>query len=628
MSNQPSIAKTGIPPSRVINTSYLATLNDFYKCNICFNIMINPTDCENCGHSYCYECITSHNCPYGCEAKLLKPSSSGIRALLSNLVFKCENEGCDKEIAYSDVLLHDQACDYKTVECPHKNCKTQLPKKDLENHIKNDCPYTLVPCQYCGHEFMRMKLKEHEDICKAVSLSLNGDTSEINIGDTRTYLEALSLNVAKIVKEKRNDSGNNDEKVVQLVESVIAEKEKGSSDIVDKVDNIEKNINTLSTSVLDVKSFVTEEMKKMIHENVTIKEEMDKKINNVVSEQESGIEKKFKDIKESIDVIKNDNREKVVTVFPEFDFNEAFAKISELIGETKTMIKTNEENIIMNIKNEKKKEKEDDNKEENITFANVVKEIISEKEQKIIKETESKVNTLIKEEKEKIQKETNETNNIIKDEIHNNYISIQNEITSMQSNISEIKQLISSYQEKINEKNIIDNNDITKNNIFSIEKFSFETKAEIDSYHPITKNSIISFANDTIEQEKDQNNTIITKIENNMQNITTQITSEINAKFALLEKKIDEDFDNKLREMFRLKYCIECEKVDYYYAFIKCAHCNGENCKSCILLCSQCKRLICKNCTICPRCEKACDRENRVICTNCNTDKKYCVNCV
>ena len=129
-------------------------------------------------------------------------------------------------------------------------------------------------------------------------------------------------------------------------------------------------------------------------------------------------------------------------------------------------------------------------------------------------------------------------------------------------------------------------------------------------------------------QEKDQNNTIITKIENNMQNITTQITSEINAKFALLEKKIDEDFDNKLREMFRLKYCIECEKVDYYYAFIKCAHCNGENCKSCILLCSQCKRLICKNCTICPRCEKACDRENRVICTNCNTDKKYCVNCV
>ena len=198
----------------------------------------------------------------------------------------------------------------------------------------------------------------------------------------------------------------------------------------------------------------------------------------------------------------------------------------------------------------------------------------------------------------------------------------------MQSNISEIKQFISSYQEKINEKNIIDNNDITKNNIFSIEKFSFETKAEIDSYHLITKNSIISFANDTIEQEKDQTNTIITKIENNMQNITTQITSEINAKFALLEKKIDEDFDNKLREMFRLKYCIECEKVDYYYAFIKCAHCNGENCKSCILLCSQCKRLICKNCTICPRCVKACDRENRVICTNCNTDKKYCVNCV
>lgn len=624
MSTQPSTTKAGIPPSRVINTSYLATLNDFYKCNICFNIMINPTDCENCGHSYCYECITSHNCPYGCETKSLKPSSSGIRALLSNLVFKCENEGCDKEIAYSDVLLHDQACDYKTVECPHKNCKTQLPKKDLENHIKNDCAYTLVPCQYCGNEFMRMKLKEHEDICKAVSLSLNGESNEINIGDTKSYLEALSLNVAKIVKEKRNDTENNDEKVLKLVESVIAEK--GSNDIVDKVENIEKNINTLSSSVLDVKSFVTEEMKKMIKENVSIKEEMNNKINNVVNEQDNGIKEKFKDIKESIDVIKNDNREKVVTILPEFDFNEAFAKITMLIGETKEMIKTNEENIITNIKSEKMKEKEEDNKDENINFSNVVKEIISEKEQNIIKETETKVNTLIKEEKEKIQKETNDTHNIIKDEIQNNYISIQNEINSMQTNISEIKELISSYQQKLNDNN--NNNDNKKNNIFSIEKFSFETKAETDSYHPITKNSLISFANDTIEQEKEQTSTIVTKIENNMQNITTQITSEINDKFALLEKKIDEDFDNKLREMFRLKYCVECEKVDYYYAFIKCAHCNGENCKSCILLCSICKRLICKNCTICSRCEKTCDRENRVVCTNCNTDKKYCVNCV
>lgn len=46
----------GIDLSRLINKDYLTSLGDFYKCSICSKIMINPTDCESCGHSFCYEC--------------------------------------------------------------------------------------------------------------------------------------------------------------------------------------------------------------------------------------------------------------------------------------------------------------------------------------------------------------------------------------------------------------------------------------------------------------------------------------------------------------------------------------------------------------------------------------------
>ena len=59
----------GINPSRVINKDYLKTLDEIYKCPICNNIMINPTDCVNCGHSFCYDCILKTECPFKCKNK-------------------------------------------------------------------------------------------------------------------------------------------------------------------------------------------------------------------------------------------------------------------------------------------------------------------------------------------------------------------------------------------------------------------------------------------------------------------------------------------------------------------------------------------------------------------------------
>ena len=45
--------------------------------------------------------------------------------------------------------------------------------------------------------------------------------------------------------------------------------------------------------------------------------------------------------------------------------------------------------------------------------------------------------------------------------------------------------------------------------------------------------------------------------------------------------------------MFSLKHCKECEKVDYFYGFIKSSIFNSENCKQGIILFLNCKHLLC-----------------------------------
>ena len=73
----------GIDLERLINKDYLTPLGDFYQCSICSKIMINPTDCESCGHSFCHECISKSNCPFGCKEKNF---------------WKVKKNGCQKKI--------------------------------------------------------------------------------------------------------------------------------------------------------------------------------------------------------------------------------------------------------------------------------------------------------------------------------------------------------------------------------------------------------------------------------------------------------------------------------------------------------------------------------------------------
>ena len=339
----------GIDPKRVINTDYLKTLGDFYKCNICFNVMVNPTDCESCGHSYCNDCISKLKCPFGCKTKNLKPSSIGITNLLDKLIFKCLNEGCNVEISYSNVRQHDQICEFAKVTCPSEGCGIQLPKKEMENHIKNECKFSFVPCKFCGYEFGKNKISEHEKICSNVYQSLNGDISvDLSKMDTKQYIEALSLNISKIIKDNKNKSVILNEPITQenlenTLENII--QKKGINTSINNVSNgneeniifnnedlknsikdgikenlkstfkdFEKNIGNLNENVSEVKNLVSQIQTKssnIINENLSkinfgdkeMNKEITEKINNYIKNL---IETTEKNIKNAISELNNE----------------------------------------------------------------------------------------------------------------------------------------------------------------------------------------------------------------------------------------------------------------------------------------------------------------------------------
>ena len=68
-------------------------------------------------------------------------------------------------------------CLEKLLDCTNDDCKLQIKKKNLDNHIKNKCPERSVECEYkkygCNIKNIKAKqLKKHMEINKDVHLSI------------------------------------------------------------------------------------------------------------------------------------------------------------------------------------------------------------------------------------------------------------------------------------------------------------------------------------------------------------------------------------------------------------------------------------------------------------------------
>jgi hypothetical protein len=123
--------------ARIINKEYFNSFSKIVICNLCGNILNNAHDCDKCGNSFCFECISNYKCPFNCHNNKIKQSSQGIKLMLSNLLFKCDlSTDCKEEIPYNDIPIHEMNCDYKIVVC--FLCRNLVKRKEFERHVNNE----------------------------------------------------------------------------------------------------------------------------------------------------------------------------------------------------------------------------------------------------------------------------------------------------------------------------------------------------------------------------------------------------------------------------------------------------------------------------------------------------------
>ena len=358
----------GIDPDRIVNKEFLSSLGDFYKCCICFRIMIKPTDCEECGHSYCQECITKLKCPFGCRTKSLKPSSIGILNLLKNLKFNCQNEGCDSIIPYIEVKSHDANCEYQKVLCTNKRCKKRIIKKELENHVKNLCKYTLIKCKYCNTEYIRKEIKQHEKLCSLTFQYLKnyknkGDTSKINTNDIfditeknfNKYIQSLSVNIAKILKENNNFKNDNNETNVNKTNDKNIETKK-SANIKNENDKNQMNIESIKSKSK------TNENKNTDHKN----NNTNSNTKNYNDESKQSLAQIEED--DLVDIIKKAIEEKLGERFANYDIN--FAEFCQDLKDIKGCVC--KLNIIKEVKESEEEDDDESNSSKNIIDINKI----------------------------------------------------------------------------------------------------------------------------------------------------------------------------------------------------------------------------------------------------------------
>lgn len=726
--------ESGIDISRVLNKDYLSSLGEFYKCNICKKIMINPTDCEICGHSFCNDCITKTKCPFGCEKKSLKPSSMGIKNLLNNLKFSCSNEGCKETISYLDIKTHDNNCPYQKMVCPNKDCEKQLLKKDLENHINNDCEYVMIKCSYCNNKFPRAQIAEHEKMCAMSYQSFNSSNENIlniinnqkNENGDNQYIQTLTDNIDKVMKENNLDNDlfkdNKDEEIksdkkeindfiqkqnivfqnesvennLSLRQSLAQIEEDDLIDILKKaieeklnerMANFDQNFNKIIKDIQTIKTFVAQENKE--EENNQPKQDLndiklyikeiiekaEKEVINSIKTLNEEINKEINNDKNEIIQIKNKEKESKTSKIDEINkkIEQMTNKLIDNINQTNTQINTIEQKfqndlnkLIENNNNTKTNQNNDLMTKLEAIFKTEIESSTKESNQQIIKIINDKIDTYQKDVSEAQDKKLNDISNSF-NTINKDINNLSDELKSIKTNMNQISTLVSEkftellnlinpkIQNKINLSQKIEELKLTKNNL---NNFSFKDVNDISPQKlmrlspsvtsdtkSLVKNKTNKKSNDesfnslAVEDDtsiKDANKEkavkLLAELDQKISNldqyaksipdlITEKISKDIKNNLLDLGKKLEDDLDSKINGMFGLKYCVECDKVDYFFGFMKCAICSKDNCMQCISICDNCKLLVCKKCCSCPVCKKSLCLKCRLKCEQCN---KYC----
>lgn len=278
---------TEISEDRLVNPVN-SNLDHLMKCKICFNILVNPHDCDQCGNTFCYNCINSlvqnnKPCPFKCENYSIKPSSLVITTFLSNLKFYCLNKenGCDKQLDYLQVLSHDKECPFSYSICPNVKCQKSVKRQLMEYHIKKECEFSLFKCDNCDMKFIRNNYLDHIKNCKVISdifdiknpiIDTCGSADDLNFSlNTKEVSMSSFLKIILFQMAKSNLETN--KKLDSLCEEITNIKEDMSKNHISNnlfYENMNNEIINLAEKVSNIETGMTctQSIKKILEDNL------------------------------------------------------------------------------------------------------------------------------------------------------------------------------------------------------------------------------------------------------------------------------------------------------------------------------------------------------------------------
>ena len=144
------------------------------NCSICLSVLRDPHLTSCCGNHFCQSCITrikddGNPCPLCQERNFTTMLNKSISRKIRELTIHCPNktEGCQWTGIIRDVESHldgENGCGYVIVECTL--CDESFARLCLADHQMQSCPYRPYTCEYCGcKDPMKVITEDHWPVC-------------------------------------------------------------------------------------------------------------------------------------------------------------------------------------------------------------------------------------------------------------------------------------------------------------------------------------------------------------------------------------------------------------------------------------------------------------------------------
>ena len=169
------------------------------------------------------------NCENECGLKLKRSE------MQNHYKNECQNRKihciqCSVIILYKDIDTHNGICPEFPLLCPNE-CLKDLIRKEIESHIENDCPNTMIECPYkkmgCEAVMKRCEIEEHEQRSeskhlKNVVIYFSNETEQMksNFKSQERHFKSQEQTYKLEIKGLKSENVKLKSKMKELIENI------------------------------------------------------------------------------------------------------------------------------------------------------------------------------------------------------------------------------------------------------------------------------------------------------------------------------------------------------------------------------------------------------------------------